>query len=468
MRRSRFAPCAAWAINLRHFDLRHSLRIRIIAVLSAVLALGAVILGFAGWRSATIAAQQAYDRMLSGGAIQIAENVYVQGGVVTLEPPVSTIAALAAYDLVFYKVVDPRGVVVAGYEDLASEAKPEQIRNGVVIEDGLYQEQPVRIATVAKQIEDPAVGGWVTIVLAQTTEARRALTRDLTLKALGVIAVMSALSLLATGYAVTFALKPLTRIEREIVERRPDDLRPLQTEPPVEIRNLVHAIDDFMRRLSDRISLMQRFIADAAHQIRTPLAALDAQVEILSATPPSRQKAVTVARIRERTSELGRLTGQLLDHAMVIHRADAVAMTPIDLNGLARGVLAAAVPLSLPREVDIAFVPAELAPVVNGDAVSLREALGNLIDNALKHGARSRLVVSVGADDGRAWIEVADNGDGFAVPPDDVMRPFAKGPESTGSGLGLAIAAEVARAHKGEIAICREAAMTRVRLLLTT
>ncbi|WGR94338.1 sensor histidine kinase N-terminal domain-containing protein [Bradyrhizobium sp. ISRA435] len=235
---------------MRHSDLRYSLRVRIIAVLSAVLALGAVILGFAGWRSASIAAQQAYDRMLSGGAIQIAENVYVQGGVVTLEPPVSTIAALAAYDLVFYKVVDPRGVVVAGYEDLASEAGPEQMRNGVVIEDGLYQEQPVRIATVAKQIEDPAVGGWVTIVLAQTTEARRALARDLTLKALGVIAAMSALALLATGYAVTFALKPLTRIEREIVGRRPDDLRPLQTEPPIEIRNLVHAIDDFMRRLS--------------------------------------------------------------------------------------------------------------------------------------------------------------------------------------------------------------------------
>lgn len=466
MRRSRSAPCAGWATNLRRSDLRYSLRVRIVAVLSAVLALGAVVLGLAAWHSASVAAQQAYDRLLSGGTVQVAENVYVQGGVVTLDPPVSAIATLAAYDLVFYKVVDPRGIVVAGYEDLTSDAGAEQIRAGVVIEDGTYQGQPVRIATVARRIDDPAAGGWVTIVVAQTTEARRALARDLTLKALGVIAAMSALTLMATGYAVKFALKPLTRIEREIVGRRPDDLRPIQTEPPVEIRNLVHAIDDFMRRLSDRMAVMQRFIADAAHQIRTPLAALDAQVEILSATPPSRRKAETVARIRERTTELGRLTGQLLDHAMVIHRADTAAMAPVDLNMLARSVLAAAVPLSLTREVDISFEPAASAPIVEGDAVSLREALSNLIDNALTHGARSRLTVAVGADGERAWLEVRDDGYGFAASPDEFVAPFQKGEGSPGSGLGLAIAAEVARAHLGALRFGREEGMTVVRLEL--
>ncbi len=137
------------------------------------------------------------------------------------------------------------------------------------------------------------------------------------------IAVMSVLALLAVGFAIQFALKPLTRIEREIAGRRPDDLRPLQTEPPVEIRNLVLAIDDFMRRLSDRMAVMQRFIADAAHQIRTPLAALDAQVEMLSNAKAPGRRAEHLARVRDRTTQLARLTSQLLDHAMVIHRADA-------------------------------------------------------------------------------------------------------------------------------------------------
>lgn len=455
-----------WGISLRLSELRLSLRFRIIAVLTAVLTAGAAVLGLAAWHSSSLAARQAYDRLLSGGAVQIAENVYVQGGVVTVDPPVSAIATLAAYDLVFYKVVDPRGVVVAGYDDLVSSADPAEIRAGVVLEDGLYQGQPVRIATLARQIDLPGANNWATIVVAQTTEAPRALARDLTLKALGVIAVMSVLALLATAYAVTLALKPLTRIEREIASRRSDDLRPIEAEPPVEIRNLVQAIDDFMRRLSERMAIMQRFIADAAHQIRTPLAALDAQVEILVGTPASRRKADAVKRIHERTAELGRLTGQLLDHAMVIHRKDAAVAASVDLNLLAKAVLAKAVPLSLPREVDIAFVPAEPPPMVTGDAVSLREALGNLIDNALKHGARSRLVVTVGNGREGPWIEVADDGDGFPGPIAELTRPFAKGPDSAGSGLGLSIAMEVAQAHRGGVTVSRDGGMTRVRLWL--
>lgn len=447
-------------------ELRLSLRFRIIAVLAAVLAAGAVVLGAAAWHSSSLAAQHAYDRLLRGGAVQIAENVYVQGGVVTVDPPVSTIATLADYDLVFYKVVDPRGIVVAGYEDLASGADPVDIKAGVVLEDGTYQGQPVRIATLARQIDLPGTNNWATIVVAQTTEARRALARDLTLKALGVIAVMSVLALLAAAYAVTLALKPLTRIEREIAARRPDDLRPIEAEPPLEIRNLVEAIDDFMRRLSERMAIMQRFIADAAHQIRTPLAALDAQVEILIGTPASRRKADTVRRIHERTAELGRLTGQLLDHAMVIHRRDAATAIPVDLNEMAKSVLAKAVPFSLPREIDIAFMPDETTPMVKGDVVSLREALSNLIDNALKHGAHSRLLVAVGADEASAWIEVEDDGDGFSSSPAVLMQPFVKGTASPGSGLGLAIVAEVATAHGGELAIVRESGTTRVRLVL--
>ncbi len=170
MRRSRSKPCAVWAISLQPRDLRLSLRVRIIAVLSAVLGLGAIVLGVAAWHSASIAAQQAYDRLLSGGTIQIAENVYVQGGVVARPAGRGHRRRSAAYDLVFYKVVDPRGVVVAGYDDLNSTAAEAAAQSGVVLEDGAYQKQAVRIATIARRIEDPRLGGWATIVLAQSNQ----------------------------------------------------------------------------------------------------------------------------------------------------------------------------------------------------------------------------------------------------------------------------------------------------------
>ncbi|WP_407117545.1 sensor histidine kinase [Bradyrhizobium sp. LMG 9283] len=454
-----------WAISLSRRDLQLSLRTRIIALLSVVLAAGAVILGFAAWKYASVAAQQAYDRLLSGATIQIAENVYVQGGVVALDPPVAAIATLSAYDMVFYKVVDPRGIVVAGYGDLASTATESAARSGVVLEDGVYQGQIVRVATMARHIEYPAQAGWATIVVAQTTDASSALARELTLKALTVIAAMSALAVLAASFAIGFALKPLTKIESEIANRRADDLSPIHAEPPFEIRSLVFAIDGFMQRLADRMSLMQRFIADASHQIRTPLAALDAQVELLSSTKSPQRRAEYLARIRDWTTQLARLTNQLLDHAMVIHRADAALAAPVGLNELARSVLANAVPLSLSREVEIAFEPADPTPVIMGDAISIREALGNLIHNALVHGARSRLTVAVGQNGNSAWIEVRDDGTVFdPTTAEQLVAPFAKGESSSGSGLGLSIANQVARAHGGSLNFARSDGFTTVRL----
>ncbi len=441
------------------------MRVRIIAFIAAILAVGAVVLGIAAWQSAELAAREAYDRLLTGGTIQIAENVYVQGGVLSVEPPVAAIATMSAYDLVFYKVVDPRDVVVAGYDDLSSRADPAGIRTGIVLEDGVYQGQTVRIATIAKKIDGSNSGsgsrwngGWATITVAQTVEARRALTHSLTMKAIGLIGMMSILALLAGAFSVRLALAPLTRIEKEIARRRPDDLRPIDVAPPPEVRNLVGAIDDFMVRLSERIAVMQRFIADAAHQIRTPLAALDAQVQLLADAADDRDRTDHIARIQDRTRDLGRLTSQLLGHAMVIHRAGAVRAEPMDLNQLAKSTLAYSVPLSLEREVAIAFLPSAAAPIVGGDAISLREALANLIDNALAHGARTRLSVAVGAEeDGTAWIAVCDDGDGIA--PEDaerLLKPFEKGNGgSGGSGLGLAIALEVARAHGGTLTLTR-------------
>lgn len=436
------------AISSRLESLRTSLRARILALVGIMLALGALLLSFAAWEYAKVAARDAYDKLLIGGAVQIAENVYVQGGVVALDPPAAAFSTLSAYDLVFYRVTDPRGVVVAGYDDLAKGVGGAALHRGVVLRDGTYQGQPVRIAALGKQLED-AGGGWAEIVLAQTMRAREALAWDLTTKAVALIAVMSLLGLLATALSLGLAFSPLTRLEGEIAGRRPDDLRPIQVSPPREVRALVGAIDGFMRRLEERIAMMQRFIADAAHQIRTPLAAIDAEAELLSdeLDDPARMDP-----LRNRIADVGRLASQLLDHAMVLHRMETARLQPVELNALAKSVLAQTVPLSLEREVSITFVPAPGEVTIAGDPISLREAIANLIHNAVVHGARARLAVEVGGDQAHAVVTVGDDGPG--IPDGERERlcaPFQRGEGSHGSGLGLAIAAEVARAHGGGI-----------------
>lgn len=443
---------------MRPRDLRVSLHARIIAFIAAILLTGALVLGFAAWQYARVAARDAYDKMLIGGVIQIAENLYVQGGVVTLDPPAAAFATLSAYDLVFYKVVDPRGLVIAGYDDLASGVPAADFRQGAVLVDGSFQGQPVRIATIGKRMDGPGAGGWSEIVLAQTLVARDVLAWDLTGKAVGIIAIMSFLALSAGAFSVRLALAPLIRIEREIAQRKPNDLRPIAVEPPIEVRALVGAIDQFMRRLSERMATMQRFIADAAHQIRTPLAALDAQMELLSGQTDPAAQAEQLARARERSGELARLTNQLLGHAMIIHRAETAGFRSVELNALAKSVLAQAVPLSFEREVTVSFVPWEGDLTVPGDAISLREALANLIHNALTHGASTRLTVRVARDAEHAAIMVCDDGPG--IPPADqdrLVAPFQVGAShAPGSGLGLAIVADVAKAHGGTLSFAQD------------
>ena len=160
------------------------------------------------------------------------------------------------------------------------------------------------------------------MTLAQTREARGELARDLTQKALLLDPGNDRLAFAGALFAVRRALEPLLRIEREIRSRDPKDLRPLDVETPREIQVLVSTINRFMDRLNGRIALMQRFIADAAHQIRTPLAGLASQVDLLSADPNPARREQQLERVKERTSELGRLTNQLLSHAMIIHRAE--------------------------------------------------------------------------------------------------------------------------------------------------
>lgn len=429
-------------------DLQRSIRARITAFIAIILALGAVILGAAAYQTARLAAEDAYDRLLTGGAIQIAENIYVQGNVVSLEPPAATLTSLSAYDMVYYKIVDPRGVVVAGFDDLLG-GSPEAARTGVHVENGMYQGRLIRIATAAKRLDELGADQWATIVLAQTTDARISLTWALALKAFALIAALSIVALAAASYAIPLALAPLARIESEIAGRRPDALGRIQATPPLEVRALVGAIDGLMARFSQRMEVMQRFIGDAAHQIRTPLAALDARLEVMEG---GAELSSALPELRSRVSDLSRLTAQLLDHAMVIHRSQAVSMVETELNAFARAVLARAIPLSFAREVEISFEGTTTPTFARIDPVSLREALVNLIDNALTHGAPSALDVRVRSETNFVTIEVGDDGPGIDLHDHERMiQPFERGEAGRGSGLGLAIAAEVARAHQGRV-----------------
>ncbi|MNE25989.1 Swarming motility regulation sensor protein RssA [compost metagenome] len=228
----------------------------------------------------------------------------------------------------------------------------------------------------------------------------------------------------------------------------------MQTPAPQELLPFVGAINHFMTRLDQRVVRLQQFIADAAHQIRTPLTALSAQVDMLDEDRMSQADRERTQRIKTRTGELAQLTNQLLSHAMVIHRSGIIKLEKVNLVEVARMAFNHTIPLTIDPDMVISFEAGQPSLIVNGDAVSLREAIANIISNALRHGAISRLDVRVMQFEQRICVEVEDDGPG--IPPenwDQMSRRFnaASSKAAAASGLGFAIAAEVALAHDGLI-----------------
>lgn len=440
-----------------------SLFIRLFALISLVLAFGAAVLMTVAWYSAREAADEAYDRLLLGAAYQIADAIQVQDGTPEIELPVSAfeLLALSDRDRIFYRVLDPTGATLTGYESLADPAATVTPAPRVLVEDAAFGDEAVRVARVARRFDDPQMRGEAVVVVAQTVEARRSLARDLTFRSFILVGAMGAIAIGGMIFAVRRALAPISRLEAAIRQRDPLDLTLIDVSTPRELAPFVAEINGFIERLRIRVELMQQFIADAAHQLRTPLAALEAQVELLSSDEVAPHARKHLHRIQARTRQLSRLTNQLLSHAMVAHRERAVANSPVDLTELTRRALDEAIPDTLERDILVTLHAPPEPLIVSGDPVNLAEAIKNILDNAVRHGAASRITVRLIERAGRAIIEVEDDGPG--IPPAQwrrvVQRFGAPSSDGKGSGLGLSIAAEVLAAHGGALSFVEKGAI---------
>ncbi|KQW29532.1 histidine kinase [Rhizobium sp. Root274] len=432
-----------------------SLFSRLVLRVALVLAGGAAVLMTAAWLYARAAADEAYDRLLQGAAIQILDSLVVEDGkiAVNLPPSAFELLGLAPRDRIFYRVIAPDGKTLTGYDDLASSTDKEHSLNSLLFETSRYRDQPVRLVQTSRAISDPSIGGWAHVLIAQTTEARQALTTELTTRALILVMIMSLLALAGTVLAVRYSLRPLDALGATLRRRDSQDLTPLAVDVPRELAPFVDSINHFMRRLDERLKLLQRFIADSAHQIRTPLTALSAQVSLIDEEALSESNRRHLSRVRDRTTELARFTTQLLNHAMVIHRFDSAQLSPLDLTDIARKAFRAAVPITIDPDTVVSFEAPDETLTILGDGLSLREAIVNIIDNSLRHGTLSKLEVRVTRRGDFGLVEVEDDGPG--IPPADwshVTQRFVSSKSGEGSsGLGFAIASEVAGALRGAL-----------------
>jgi two-component system sensor histidine kinase TctE len=288
---------------------------------------------------------------------------------------------------------------------------------------------------------------------ANREELARAILADTLLPLSGLVLLMSVI----VWAGIRAGLAPLARLRREVESRAPGDLTPLKLDlAPIELRSLAGALNDLLASVRHHVGAQQRFIADAAHQLRTPLAGLKSQTRLALEAASDDAQRTRLDMVHQSATRSAHLVAQLLTLARAEPGAAALERTRFDLHRFVREVAAHLVPRALRAGVDLGVeAPANEIPIL-ANAALLREALTNLVDNAIRYGGRgAEVTLRLRVEGADAAIVVDDNGPGIAAADRErVFERFVRATEGgDGCGLGLAIVREIIERHHGTVTL---------------
>jgi two-component system, OmpR family, sensor histidine kinase TctE len=392
-------------------------------------------------------ATQAYDQALVDIGLAVGSHVRVDQAAYRFELPAAVEQVLRTdrFDSIFYRVMSPAGLEIAGDAEL-----PAPPGDGIA-HNTMYNGKKVRVVSV----QTPCGRSACTVLVGETTVKRERLAREHLLQSLFPDVMIALATLVIVWFGVKHGLQPLARLSEEIKARSAGDLRPIDAEgAPAEARPLVGALNGLLAEVAATSRMQQRFLADAAHQLRTPLTGLQMHTELALAEPMPDECRAQLEQVHHATIRTARLANQLLALARAEPGARS-ASAGLDLKSIAGGEADTWVRQALSRDIDLGF---ELESArIDGDAFLLREALSNLVHNALEYSPRGgRVTVRTGRRNGHAFLEVEDDGPGIpAAERGRVLERFYRvpGTPGTGSGLGLAIVREIAAGHGANLAI---------------
>jgi two-component system sensor histidine kinase TctE len=402
-------------------------------------------------------AHRPFDDLLAENVHTVAKFVQINGDRVTVNFPAPALEMLRAdaKDHIYYQVLDPDDRLVSGDKEIPALESLDTIEtNQIRFRDEQIGDEDVRIAYTFL----PAKAGSVLIQVAETRNKRRALVASIVSGVIVPQFVIVPLAVMLVYLALSRGITPLQRLQEELRARRPTDLSPISIKGiPAEIRPLIVALNDVMVRLEENLMAQRRFIADAAHQLKTPLTGLRMQTELAL-------HETDIVHVHERLEQaalsaerLSHLTHQLLSLA----RAEATtessaAFETVDLEEMAPVVIREWVERAMAKEIDLGFEGAGWPLPIIGSPFMLRELINNLVDNAIKYTPRGGQVVVRLVATKTIRLEVEDTGVGIPVAErHHVFERFYRvlGSETDGSGLGLAIVQEIAELHRAKIEV---------------
>ncbi|WP_137938788.1 sensor histidine kinase [Chitinivorax sp. B] len=362
-------------------------------------------------------------------------------------------------DRVYYMVSTPPGKFVLGNDKLPqpTHLKDPQY-NHPYFYDGVLNGHKIRLAALFLSIGTPEAPQILLVQVAKGVALRERMAHDILVDTVLPLSVLMLLTSLLVWGGVSHGLSPLRRLRRLVENRTVLDLAPIEiTSAPAEVRSLASALNTLMAAVTHNISYQRRFIADAAHQLRTPMAGLKSQTELaLNETDPQALKQ-RLQHVHTSASRTVHMVNQLLTLARAEpDQQNAMPREPLDLARLVRDLAADIAPRVLNRGLELECYADVPSQIISGNSTLLREMLTNLIDNAIRYagkGCTITLRVLAGADS--TTLEVEDNGPG--IPDSDKEKVFDRfyrvSQQSEGCGLGLAIVREIANRHAADVTL---------------
>jgi two-component system, OmpR family, sensor histidine kinase TctE len=438
-----------------------SLRLRLLAWLLLPLVVVGLVAAGGAYEFIERRLTSAYDQDLGDIARALVPYLRGHGGSVTLDLTEHADAVLRSdsVDQIFYAVTDAAGRTLVGEPQLKPPAAIP--RAAPRFWDTAFGAQRIRAVALHASVS----GTPVVVMAAETTHKRDRASHDAMFSAIAPVALLSVAALIAVIFGVRRGLGPLELLREELQSRNHVDLRPVDESRVVEeLKPLVHELNLMLARLDAAQHIQARFIANAAHQLRTPIAGLVTQLDLAGAGGAERETHIAYAR--EGAARLARLAQQILSLAAADPVSNPVDRDePCDLAQVVKTHADGWVRSAASRAIEIEFA-LEPAPLV-GNPLLVGELAANVVDNALRYGAKA-VAIATRSEDGRAVLEITDDGPGIAAAERErVFERFHRTDGSGGgSGLGLAIVGEIAARHRATVSIADApgASGTRVRV----
>ena len=424
------------------------------------------------WLVAQSIAGKPFDRALEYNVQALAQLVTVQAGhpSFTLPQPAREILRADDADQIYYEVMVGNGEILSGERDMPPPPADEAPAVGEVhLRDDEIRGMEVRVAYTWVRLETrPGSNTLVRVQVAETREKRSVLATEIIKGVMLPQFVILPLAVLLVWLALVRGIRPLSKLEERIRARRSDDLSPLDERAvPLEVAPLVSSVNDLLTRLKDSIATQKRFLADAAHQLKTPLAGLRMQADL------AQREAHDADELKQSLKQIGRASvrathtvNQLLALARAEGTGRPAAIQACNLAEIVMEVVRDALPRAMDKGIDLGYdgaTPEVRGVMLQGNRTLVKEAVSNLVDNALAYTPSTpeqpgMVTARVLADPfGQVLVlQVEDTGPGIPEAERElVFQPFyrALGTNVDGSGLGLSIVREIARQHDGDIQV---------------